>query len=107
MAKANLQQLTEMLEEKSQSSESIQQERLQNIAGATSMEDVTEVKGSIMNLHVPPVAAQELQSSLASLKREKDETELILGQRDRDLIETRKEVNNVIDKKKRLELVSN
>ncbi len=33
MAQANLKQLTEMLEEKSQSSESVQQERLHNLAG--------------------------------------------------------------------------
>lgn len=36
MAKRNLNQVTEMLEEKSQNSESVQQERLQHIAGETS-----------------------------------------------------------------------
>jgi hypothetical protein len=35
MAQANLKQLTEMLEEKSQNSESVQQERLQNLTGKT------------------------------------------------------------------------
>ena len=34
MAQANLASVTEMLEEKSQNSESVQQERLQNLAGS-------------------------------------------------------------------------
>ena len=35
MAQANLASVTEMLEEKSQNSESVQQERLQNLAGSS------------------------------------------------------------------------
>ena len=37
MAQANLASVTEMLEEKSQNSESVQQERLQNLAGSLIM----------------------------------------------------------------------
>ncbi|TRY78139.1 hypothetical protein TCAL_06788 [Tigriopus californicus] len=80
MAQRNLQQLREMVDEKSQNSESTQQERLKNLAAIT-----------------------ELQSQIGILKRQGDETQLKLSDRDRELAETRREVANVIEKKKRLE----
>ena len=40
---------------------------------------------------------------MGSLKRERDEINLRLSDRERELTETRREVNNVIDKKRRLE----
>eukprot|EP00095_Tigriopus_kingsejongensis_P008681 maker-scaffold72_size415059-snap-gene-3.21 protein:Tk08681 transcript:maker-scaffold72_size415059-snap-gene-3.21-mRNA-1 annotation:"thyroid receptor-interacting protein 11" len=80
MAQRNLQQLREMVDEKSQNSESIQQERLHNLAAIT-----------------------ELQNQVGALKRQSDEARLRLVDRDRELAETRREVTNVIEKKKRLE----
>ncbi len=50
-------------------------------------------------------AVQELQTSLSGLKRDGDELTLRLSERDRELAETRREVNNVIEKKRRLEQV--
>ena len=43
MAQTNLASVTEMLEEKSQNSESVQQERLQNLAGSWKSELLTTV----------------------------------------------------------------
>ncbi len=83
MSLRNQEQLQEMLRERSQSSESIQQERIQSLA-----------------------AMQDMQASLTGLKRERDEKALRLSDRDRELTETRKEVNSVIEKKRRLEQVS-
>ena len=80
MAKRNLQQLTEMLEEKSNKSESQQLERLQNLS-----------------------AIQELQAKVSEMSRERDSAKVGLADRDREMVGLRKEVNSVIDKKKRLE----
>ena len=80
MAKRNLQQLTEMLEEKSNKSESQQLERLQNLS-----------------------AIQELQAKISEMSRERDAAKVSLADRDREMVGLRKEVNSVIDKKKRLE----
>lgn len=80
MARRNLQQLTEMLEEKSNNSESQQLERLQNLA-----------------------AIQELQAKISEMSRERDSAKVCLAEREREMVGLRKEVNSVIDKKKRLE----
>merc|ERR1739838_351200 len=80
MAQKNMDHLKEMLEEKSNTTESQQQERLQNIA-----------------------ALQDLQSNIRQLMHERDEVQIKANDKDRQLAELRKEVNNVIDKKKRLE----
>ena len=49
------------------------------------------------------LAIQELQTELANLRREKDQVQVQSNDKDRNLLELRKEVNNVIDKKKKLE----
>ena len=74
MAQTNLASVTEMLEEKSQNSESVQQERLQNLA-----------------------AIKDLQVSIGAMKKERDEAKLRLSDKDRELAELRREVNDVID----------
>ena len=71
MAQTNLASVTEMLEEKSQNSESVQQERLQNLA-----------------------AIKDLQVSIGAMKKERDEAKLRLSDKDRELTELRREVNN-------------
>ena len=71
MAQAILASVTEMLEEKSQNSESVQQERLQNLA-----------------------AIKDLQVSIGAMKKERDEAKLRLSDKDRELTELRREVNN-------------
>ena len=73
MAQTNLASVTEMLEEKSQNSESVQQERLQNLA-----------------------AIKDLQVSIGAMKKERDEAKLRLSDKDRELTELRREVNNTI-----------
>jgi len=80
MASRNVQHLTAMLEERSQDKESVQQERLQSVA-----------------------AIQQWQAAAGALKREKEELNLKVTAKDRELTETRREVKNVIEKKKRLE----
>ena len=80
MACRNLQQLTDMLEEKSNNSESQQLERLQNLG-----------------------AIQELQAKISEMSRERDTAKVGLGEKEREMVGLRKEVNSVIDKKKRLE----
>ena len=44
-----------------------------------------------------------MQSDLKSVRRERDEIQMVVNDKDRNLSELRKEVNNVIDKKKKLE----
>ena len=73
MAQTNLASVTEMLEEKSQNSESVQQERLQNLA-----------------------AIKDLQVSIGAMKKERDEAKLRLSDKDRELTELRREGNNTI-----------
>ena len=68
-----------MLEEQN-NAESQQQERLQNI-----------------------ITIQDLQANIGQLRRERDDIQIRANDKDRQLSELRKEVNNVIDKKKRLE----
>ena len=80
MAQRNVQELTSMLQETSNKTESEQLERLQHLA-----------------------SIQELQSSQAQLVRERDAAKLRASERDREMTGLRKEVNSVIDKKKRLE----
>ena len=46
---------------------------------------------------------QDLQSNIRQLMQERDEVQIRANDKDRQLAELRKEVNNVIDKKKRLE----
>ena len=46
---------------------------------------------------------QDLQSNIRQLMHERDEVQIKANDKDRQLAELRKEVNNVIDKKKRLE----
>ena len=48
-------------------------------------------------------AIQELQSNITQLMKQRDEAQLLANEKDRQLSELRREVNNVIDKKKRLE----
>ena len=48
-------------------------------------------------------ALQDLQSNIRQLMHERDEVQIKANDKDRQLAELRKEVNNVIDKKKRLE----
>ena len=48
-------------------------------------------------------AIQELQSNITQLMKQRDEAQLQANEKDRQLSELRREVNNVIDKKKRLE----
>ena len=48
-------------------------------------------------------AIQELQTSIQLFMRERDDALVQAKDKDRQLIELRREVNNVIDKKKRLE----
>ena len=103
MAQANLASVTEMLEEKSQNSESVQQERLQNLAGSLIR------NGSFLglgyeteNVLLSP-AIKDLQVTVGTMKKERDEAKLRLSDKDRELTELRREVNNVIDKKRRLE----
>ena len=48
-------------------------------------------------------ALQDLQSNIRQLMQERDEVQIRANDKDRQLAELRKEVNNVIDKKKRLE----
>ena len=80
MAQRNLHQLTEMLDEKSNKSESQQLERLQNLA-----------------------AIQELQAKISEMSRDRDSAKIGLAEKEREMVGLRKEVNSVIDKKKRLE----
>ncbi len=67
---------------------------------------VPKMPGRKVLVRIFPSAIQELQSSVGSLKRERDEGNLRLKERERELTETRREVNSVIEKKKRLEQVS-
>ena len=48
-------------------------------------------------------AIQDLQTDLKNARRERDEIQMVVNDKDRNLSELRKEVNNVIDKKKKLE----
>ena len=48
-------------------------------------------------------ALQDLQSNIRQLMYERDEVQIRANDKDRQLAELRKEVNNVIDKKERLE----
>ena len=69
-----------MLDEKSNKSESQQLERLQNLA-----------------------AIQELQAKISEMSRDRDSAKIGLAEKEREMVGLRKEVNSVIDKKKRLE----
>merc|ERR1719483_451338 len=71
MAQKNMDHLKEMLEEKSNTTESQQQERLQNIA-----------------------ALQDLQSNIRQLMHERDEVQIKANDKDRQLAELRKEAND-------------
>ena len=51
-------------------------------------------------------ALQNVQANLVNLKRDRDEIQLKLSDKERELTETRKEVASVIEKKKRLEQAS-
>jgi chromosome segregation ATPase len=58
---------------------------------------------SYSSLFVNDIAIQELQSNIGQLMRERDEAHANTNEKDHQLVELRREVNNVIDKKKRLE----
>ena len=105
MARNNIEQLKVMLEEKSSTSENNQVERLQNIAG------IKFIKKLFFYIYLLSIsryifstsAIQELQSNITQLMKQRDEAQLQANEKDRQLSELRREVNNVIDKKKRLE----
>jgi hypothetical protein len=101
MAKRNLSQVTQLLEEKSQSSESVQNERLQSMSGLLASPFTHVLELPILSPFFQPSTSFRLSPS--QLKKEKDELKLTLESRERELVETRKEVSNVIEKKKRLE----
>ena len=54
-------------------------------------------------IYIYILALQDLQSNIRQLMQERDEVQIKANDKDRQLAELRKEVNNVIDKKKRLE----
>ena len=80
MAEKNIQTLKEMLEDKNLDTENQQQEKLQNI-----------------------IVVKDLQDTLKSVTKERDDLQVQISSRDQQLSDLRREVNNVIDKKKRLE----
>ena len=69
------------------------------------MKDETSLKNTISHQKLIS-ALQNVQANLVNLKRDRDEIQLKLSDKERELTETRKEVASVIEKKKRLEQAS-